>query len=165
MLICDKTDSQSRLESYVKRFEKMDFSQFAINWHLRHSKQGVIFQRFKSNQQALSKFLCDHPSLAWVQLIFNGELDEASRVLFDLGKTETKLLKRRKSIMSIAKLAGYASGLDANDLSQINQELLLIEYQEQLPIDVLYEFGCDPNNMVVLSPEKIIDVSFFPALF
>uniref|UniRef100_A0A1B0CE80 Nucleoporin Nup133/Nup155-like N-terminal domain-containing protein n=1 Tax=Lutzomyia longipalpis TaxID=7200 RepID=A0A1B0CE80_LUTLO len=156
--ICDRTKNQAKLEEYIERFKDMDFSQFAINWHLRQNKQQDLFERFHSNQAALARFLHDHPSLAWVQFIFNGELLKAAETLHDLAQNETELVSRKKLILSLAKLSFFASGESSEHIETINNELNLIEYQEQLPIAVLQAFGYDTDNPKVLKAEEIINL-------
>jgi nuclear pore complex protein Nup133 len=73
VIICDRTSNQQRLDEYIERFKELNFSQFAISWHMKQNKQGHLFERFRNNQVELAKFLNNHPSLAWIQLFFNGE--------------------------------------------------------------------------------------------
>jgi nuclear pore complex protein Nup133 len=68
---------------------------------MRQNKQKHLFDRFKNNQVALGKFLSDHPGLAWVQLIFNGELGKAAEVLFGLAEIEKELVARKRVSGSI----------------------------------------------------------------
>lgn len=159
VLICDRTQNQARLDEYIERFEEHNFSQYAINWHLQQNKRGDLFERFKHNQSDLSRFLGDHPSLAWIQAIFNGDLVKASSVLFSLAQSETELVQRKKTMLSLAKLTCLAAGDDLSDqIISINNELLLIEYQSQIPIQLLSIFGYDTDNPKVLKEEEIINV-------
>lgn len=158
--ICDRTRNQAKLEEYIEKFKDMEFSQFAINWHLRQNKQQDLFERFRGNQAALGRFLHDHPSLAWVQFLFNGELLKAAETLYVLAQNETELVARKKTIFSLAKLSYFAAGEANEQIEMINNELNLIEYQELLPIGVLQAFGYDTANPKVLKPEEIINVSW-----
>lgn len=160
VLICDRTKNQARLDEYIQRFQENNFSQYAINWHLQQNKRGDLFERFKHNQSDLSRFLGDHPSLAWIQAIFNGDLIKASSVLFSLAQAETELVQRKKTMLSLAKLTCLAADEDLSDhIMQINNELRLIEYQSQIPIRLLSIFGYDTDNPKVLKEEEIINVS------
>lgn len=96
VLICDMTNDQDRLDHYIKKFESHNFSQFAINWHLRQNRQGEVFERFKGNQAALSQFMRDHPTLGWIQLVFNGDFERAAKILFQLAQNETEFVQRKK---------------------------------------------------------------------
>lgn len=96
VIICDRTENQQRLDEYIDRFKELNFSQFAISWHMKQNKQGDLFERFRNNQLELAKFLNNHPSLAWIQLLFNGEMAKASHVLMGLGQNEVELVARKR---------------------------------------------------------------------
>lgn len=96
VIICDRTENQQRLDEYIERFKVQNFSQFAISWHMKQNKQGDLFERFRNNQAELAKFLNNHPSLAWIQLFFNGEMGKAATVLVELAKNENELVARKR---------------------------------------------------------------------
>ncbi|XP_053688434.1 nuclear pore complex protein Nup133 isoform X2 [Sabethes cyaneus] len=159
VVICDKTNNQTRLDDYIERYKEYDFSQFAISWHMRQNKQGDIFQRFKGNQAELARFLCDHPSLAWIQLVFNGELAQAAEVLLALAQHEKELLSRKRVMLSLSKLCALAAEGDfSSQIAEINSEARLMDLQEQIPVEVLNIYGYDIRNAKVLTPEEIVDL-------
>ncbi|XP_016961291.1 nuclear pore complex protein Nup133 [Drosophila biarmipes] len=161
VIICDETQDKDRLDDYTRKYEEFDFSQFAINWHLRQNRHGEVFERFKGNQTALAQFMRDHPSLGWIQLIFNGDFERAAKVLYELAQCETEFVARKKSMLSLAKLAAFAaadSDLTAQ-VEKINADLTLIEYQSQLSHDVLQSFGFDTTEQKVLKAEEIINLN------
>lgn len=159
VVICDRTQNQSRLDEYIERFKEHNFSQFAINWHLQQNKRGDLFERFKRNQSELTRFLGDHPSLAWMQAIFNGNLSKAGNVLLSLAQSECELYTRKKTILSLAKLCCLAADENMSEqIEQINSDLTLIGYQAQLPPHLLSIFGYDTEHQKVLQPEEIINV-------
>lgn len=161
VVLCDRTQNQSRLDDYILRFKDKNFSQYAIQWHIVKEKKADLFERFKGNQSELSKFLINHPSLAWVQNVFNGNYRKASETLFDLAISEREYVSRKKTILSLSKLAALASEGDMSQLiEEININLGVISHQEQLSETVLRDFGYDMINPKVMSPEEIINVSF-----
>lgn len=158
--ICDRTENQQRLDEYIAKYAPLNFSQFAINWHLKQNKRGDLFERFKHQQADLSRFLMDHPSLAWVQAVFNGDLDKAGRVLFELAANETELVDRKKTMLSLAKLVSLAADEDMRvQIDNINGELRLIEFQKQVPVHLLRAFGYEEAEQKVLKAEEIVNVS------
>lgn len=163
VVICDQTKNQSRLEEYIERYRDQDFSQFAINWHLQQNKRGDLFERFKRNQTELTRFLGDHPSLEWIQTVFNGDLSRASRILLSLAKNETESVSRKKTMLSLAKLTSLAA--DEDEIEVINKELQLIDYQSKVSKRMLIIFGYDSDNEKVLKAEEIINVSWIFYLF
>lgn len=160
IVLCDRTQNQSRLDDYIVRFKDKNFSQYAIQWHIVKEKKADLFERFKGNQSELSKFLINHPSLAWVQNIFNGNYRKSSETLFDLAISEREYVARKKTILSLSKLAALAAESDMSQLiTEININLGVIAHQEQLSETVLRDFGYDTVNPKVMSPEEIINVS------
>lgn len=160
--LCDRTNNQKRFEEYIARYKDNDFSQFAIQWHIKKNKKGELFEKFKQNQAELSKFLNDHPNLAWIQCVFNGELEMASKILYQLAISEVDLVARKKTMLSLSKLSALASKSESDlvgIIEDINSQLLLINHQEQLPIGILTTFGYDIDNLKVLNAEQIINVS------
>ncbi|EDW59117.1 nuclear pore complex protein Nup133 [Drosophila virilis] len=160
VLICDETQDKDRLDDYTRKYEEYDFSQFAINWHLRQQRHGEVFERFKGNQTALAQFMRDHPSLGWIQLIFNGDFERGAKVLFELAQCETEYVARKKSMLSLSKLAAFAAAeVDLTaQVEKINAELVIIEYQSHLGHDVLQNFGFDATDQKVLKVEEIINL-------
>ncbi|XP_054725254.1 nuclear pore complex protein Nup133 [Anastrepha obliqua] len=160
VVICDETKNQDRLDGYIKKYEEYEFSQFAINWHLRQNRQGEVFERFKGNQAALSQFMRDHPTLGWIQLVFNGDFERASKILLQLAQNEIEFVQRKKSMLSLAKLAAFASADSdlAIQIESINAELNIIDYQEQLNEALLQNFGYDVENPKVLKVDEIINL-------
>lgn len=161
IVICDETQDKDRLDEYTRKYEEYDFSQFAINWHLRQQRHAEVFERFKGNQTALAQFMRDHPSLGWIQLIFNGDFERAAKVLYELAQCETEYVARKKSMLSLSKLAAFAAAdVDlTSQVEKINFELMIIEYQSHLGHDVLQNFGFDPTDQKVLKVEEIINVT------
>lgn len=104
VIICDRTENQKRLDEYIERFKDLNFSQFAISWHMKQNKQGDLFERFRNNQVELAKFLSNHPSLAWIQLLFNGEMGKASSILMELAQSETELVARKRVNFNLWKV-------------------------------------------------------------
>lgn len=158
VIVCDRTESQQKLDEYIQRYADHDFSQIAINWHLRQNKRADLFERFKHHQSALGQFLVDHPSLAWLQLICNGEYGNAGKILMELAVRETEVVARKKTILSLAKLAFCATQESKEAVERINSELNLIEYQLALRPDLLQAFGFDVQNQRPLAAEEIIDL-------
>ncbi|ALC47782.1 Nup133 [Drosophila busckii] len=159
VLICDETEDKQRLDEYTRKFEEHDFSQFAINWHLRQQRHGEVFERFKGNQTALAQFMRDHPSLGWIQLMFNGDFERAAKVLYELAQCETEFVARKKSMFSLSKLAALAADSELSaQIEKINFELRIIEYQSHLRHNVLQSFGFDATDQKVLKVEEIINL-------
>lgn len=158
--ICDRTENQQRLDEYIHKYRNSEFAKFAINWHLRQNKRGDLFERFKHQQAELSRFLTDHPSLAWVQAVFDGNMAKAARVLVRLADEETELVARKKTMLSLAKLVSLASMGDAREqVAHIDAQLRLIAFQATLSAELLEAYGYFAVDAKVLKAEEIINVS------
>ncbi|GFG32593.1 hypothetical protein Cfor_12358 [Coptotermes formosanus] len=164
--ISELTDNRERLDRYMEKFSEQDFSQFLFGWYIREQKQGRLLQQFRStkrprtHQQALSQFLVDHPSLSWLQNVFNGDYKQANNTLRDLAKKESELLQRKKTMLSLAKLALLASDEHPQnveeEVSAMNRDLDLVVYQEELPEVVLSSYGYDIERLRVLTPTELV---------
>lgn len=151
IVICENTNNQQRLDEYLERFKNEDFAQHVFNWYLQENKQGKLLARCKASARRqtksnLTQYLGTHPSLSWLQHVFEGHYDKAAFTLDCLARDEKKLLTKKKSLLSIAKLANLAAnGVNSKNhfVENVNKELDLITYQEELPDCVLSAFGYD----------------------
>lgn len=165
VMICDTTNNQTKLDEYMTRFASHQFSEYVFNWYLRENKPSRLIIQHKENKsqnKALSSLVSDYPSLSWLQKIFQYEYLEASSVLYNLAKQETEYVTRKKSMLSIAKLAhladlsSYQTESNKKYLNDINNELTLIAHQEGMPDIVMSEHGYDVENPRVLIPSELI---------
>lgn len=164
--ICELTENQERIEQYTKKFADQNFSHFLFNWYIRENKQGRLLEYFKERkvspdqQHSLSEFLTKYPHLSWIANVFNNEFGDASQTLHQLAKDETELLCRKKSMLSLSKLAHLAAGRqpteENKELQSIDDDLTLIAHQEDLPETVFIALGFDYKKQKVLTPAEII---------
>lgn len=69
------------------------------SWYIREKKQDKLVTQFRANkkhQQALTKFLVDHPTLAWLHAVFCGSYEQAAEILLNLGFQEMESMARKK---------------------------------------------------------------------
>lgn len=81
-----------------------------FSWYIREKKQGKLLSQFRSNkkhQQALAKFLVDHPSISWLHSVFCGNYEKAADVLLNLGFQEMESVKRKKVRNFFLNLQNY----------------------------------------------------------
>lgn len=166
-IICESTDNQSRLEEYMDRFTNEGFSEFVYSWYLQENKQGKLIDKCRrlgksKNMQKLSSFLSGHPSLSWLQYIYEKKFSMASDVLQNLASEETESVMRQKTMLSLAKLSKLASPTttdehDAN-VQNINAQLDLVAFQEELPDYVLERYGYNVLKPSVIPPKDIISL-------
>lgn len=171
--ICEITNNRERLDVYIEKFKDQDFSQFLFSWYIQEQKPGRLLETFRagsglsaaaqnaSQQAALKRFLGDHPSLSWLQHVFLNDFQTASDTLSNLAQQETELLRRKKSMLSLAKLALLASGeteARSDQRALLDAELDLVAHQEDLPESVLVAHGYDIDTLHVLPPGELIQL-------
>ncbi|XP_044263471.1 nuclear pore complex protein Nup133 [Tribolium madens] len=164
MILCESTGNQRRLDDYLERFSNEGFSEFVYNWFLKENKQGKLIDMCKhvgksKNIQKLTNFLSGHPSLSWMQEIFDKKYNQAANTLQNLALNETESVTRQKTMFSLCKLAKLASGpVNEEFLKNVQSRLDLIAYQEDIPDYVLQQFGYDPIHIRVIPPKDLINL-------
>ncbi|RZC40660.1 nuclear pore complex protein Nup133 [Asbolus verrucosus] len=163
MVICESTGNQRRLDDYLERFSNSGFSEHVYNWFLKENKQGKLIDMCKhvgktKNIQKLTNFLSDHPSLSWMQDVFDKRYNHAADTLQKLATEETESVTRQKTMFSLCKLAKLASGgHDCESyVRNVGARLDLIAYQEDVPDYVLQQFGYDTVHIRVIPPKDLI---------
>ncbi|GAB1864344.1 Nuclear pore complex protein Nup133 [Camponotus japonicus] len=158
--ICELTNNKNRLDGYIEKFAAQDFAGFLFSWYVKDGRQGQLIERCRRGTAELTEKLSEHPTLSWVQAALTDELQVAANTLLTLATQEHELVVRKKSILSLAKLALLASDeLEdkiADCVKTIDSELTLIAYQEDLPAQVLTMYGYDIKNLRVLTPRELI---------
>lgn len=168
VLICELTDNQQRLDEYMNRFGNEGFSEFVYSWYMQENKQAKLINRCRKfaktpNNQALSEFLMDHPSLSWMKNVFDQNFGIAAETLNNLALSETESVRRKKTMLSLGKLAKLACvNVDDDFVNGINKNLELIEIQEEIPDYVLDGFGYDTVKPSVISPKNLIYLYISP---
>jgi len=164
MRICDATDNQERLQRYRAQYADKGFSQFVFNWYMSEGKRGHLLAQPVSQGEELSDFLnADNMRyLSWLHEIGRGNFIGAHTALSNLAGSEQNFLAKKKTLLSLSKLAALASDNADESLQDnieaINEELELVMHQEQLPAKAVESVGIDPDNMRVLSPEELIEL-------
>lgn len=86
---------------------------------------------------------------------------QASDTLRSLARAETRLLQRKKTQLSLAKLCLLASSKLAPDTAEdeLSAQLSLIAFQENLPESLITSYGYDVDNMRLFLPSELIKVT------
>ncbi|XP_078592881.1 nuclear pore complex protein Nup133-like [Branchiostoma floridae x Branchiostoma japonicum] len=164
--LCEDTDNQERLERYMVQFADKGFSDFLFKWYMDTGKRGKLLSQPSSQNAELAQFLASHEHLSWLHDINTSQWDKAHSTLKKLAEKETKYAARKKTLLSISKLAALASDQPQDSIQQqvgaINNELQLLFFQENLPADVMQTKGLEPDNMPVLAPHDLIQLYVGP---
>ncbi|KAI2805362.1 hypothetical protein BLOT_004358 [Blomia tropicalis] len=153
--ICEELNNHEQLQLYTQQFADKGFSEHLFDWYLREGKQGKMLSTV-SNNYKLTDFLSNHEPLSWLHQIHLGQFKEASSTLKKLGSLESMYPNRKKTLLSLGKLASIAS----NDLdySDFDDKLKLLNFQEGLSDSLLDKHSLERNSLKVLSPEQLIDI-------
>nr|XP_018899604.1 PREDICTED: nuclear pore complex protein Nup133 [Bemisia tabaci] len=158
--LCDITCNTTKLDHYIEQYADEGFSKFLIAWYIRENKQARLLQYCREgskNLRLLGQCLGDHPTISWIQAVFGKDLKLAFNTLMDLAKSETDLLARKKTLLSLTKLILLIiEGEESRHMKQILDDLELISYQENLPLPVLNAYGYDPATIRVFTPVELI---------
>ncbi|KAG6799905.1 nuclear pore complex protein [Apis mellifera caucasica] len=159
--ICELTNNKSRLDGYIKKFAAQDFVGFLFSWYVKDGRQGQLVEKCRRDGTIeLSEKLAEHPTLSWVQSALMDDLRFAANTLHSLAIQENELVTRKKSMLSLAKLALLASDDLEEEIrdcvKRIDNELALIAHQEDLPTQLLTTYGYDVEKLRVFTPTELI---------
>ncbi|KAK9884080.1 hypothetical protein WA026_005018 [Henosepilachna vigintioctopunctata] len=169
ILICELTDNQHRLDEYMTRFHSEGFTEYVYNWYLKENKEAKLIDRCRKlnskNTQKLTGYLNQHPSLLWMQQIFDKNFSQAALTLSHISENETDSLIKQKTMYSLAKLSKLAApNTKETDplIQKVNSKLELINYQEEIPDYVLELFGYNTISPPVISAKELINLYICP---
>ncbi|XP_066593314.1 nuclear pore complex protein Nup133 [Prorops nasuta] len=159
--ICELTNNKNRLDTYMEQFSEQNFVGFLFSSYVKDGKQGQLVERCRyGGANELTEKLSEHPTLSWVQAGLTDEYRYAANTLHALATQEKELVTRKKTMLSLAKLALLASDDTEEDMvdciNKINSDLTLIAHQEDLPSQVLTTYGYDIDKLRVLSATELI---------
>ena len=159
--ICELTNNKNRLDGYTDKFSEQDFVGFLFSWYVKDGRQGQLIDKCRrGGTVGLAVKLAEHPTLSWVQSALTDDLTFAADILGSLAMQETELVTRKKSMLSLAKLALLASNDTEeeveDDVKRIDSGLALIAHQEDLPAQVLATYGYDIEKLRVFTPTELI---------
>ncbi|XP_062580691.1 nuclear pore complex protein Nup133-like isoform X2 [Saccostrea cucullata] len=162
--LCELSHNTDRIEKYLHQFSDKGFANFLYTWYMKEGKRGKLLALPVSQQRELGRFLQkeDIKSLSWLHNIQTNNFSKAHTTLLELGKMEQGSLAKKRTLLSLSKLAGLAADPDNGEIDSnildINEEQELIAHQQQLPALVIENLGMEPNNMRVLSPVQLIEL-------
>ncbi|UXI16765.1 hypothetical protein NH340_JMT02708 [Sarcoptes scabiei] len=156
--LCEETDNQDQLNHYTKHFECKGFSKNLFEWYLKEGKQAKMLSSSTiSSNDDLDEFLKNHDTLKWLHQLHIKKFSEASQTLEKLSSLEDQCPQRRKTMISIAKLASLASDHSSPN-TNFDDQLRLLDYQLNLSDEILKKNSLERNSMKVLKPRNLIEI-------
>lgn len=160
--LCDETDDTQKLQAYCLQFSNEGFSDYVCKWYLDKGKRGKLLNQPLLQQDSLRKFLRGHKNLSWLHHLRDKDYRSAHQTLKELALEEHEHLSKKKTLLSLSKLATLASDIP-QDMKIAQQEALdyeldLISHQERLPAAVCEALGIDLDSARVFSPQELIEM-------
>ncbi|XP_053405017.1 nuclear pore complex protein Nup133-like [Mercenaria mercenaria] len=162
--ICEDTENQERIQRYQQQFADKGFSDFLFAWYMKEGKQGRLLSLPTQQQKQLNSFLQkdEFGYLKWLHDIECKDFQSAHETLLNLGRNEEQYLAKKKTMLSLAKLAALACGdveeQMKTDIRDIDEEQELVLNQELLPVELLETMNVDAEHMKVLTPVELIQL-------
>lgn len=162
--ICELTNDNDRLEKYMDTFSDQNFANYVFDWHVREGKQSrLLAQSYTGHRQGqLGQFLEGHSQISWLHDFQTGQYTDAAVTLKQLATNEIKMVSKKKTLLSLAKLSALASDQPPEsiemELAGIEHDLNVIAAQERLPKTLMDNFGFDPTDMRPLNPRELIEL-------
>ncbi|XP_070576445.1 nuclear pore complex protein Nup133-like isoform X2 [Ptychodera flava] len=159
--LCEDTNNQERLQRYMNQFAEKGFTDFVFKWYLDEGKRGKLLSQAlpQSQQRELSEFLDSHDHLSWLHDIQMNSFGKAHQTLKRLACRETDSFSKKRTLLSLSKLAALADGSPQDeDIQELIDEQTLLLHQESLPNEVLQKFELDLDMMPPLTAKQLIQL-------
>ncbi|XP_041108732.1 nuclear pore complex protein Nup133 [Polyodon spathula] len=160
--MCEQTDNQSRLQRYMTKFADQYFSDFLFRWYMEKGKRGKLLSQPISQHEQLASFLQSHEHLSWLHEINIQDFEKAHKTLYALANTETRYFAKKKTLLSLSKLAALASDfpedLVQEKVEEIAEQERFLLHQETLPKQLLDEKQLIPDTMPLLTAHNLINL-------
>ncbi|KAJ8364873.1 hypothetical protein SKAU_G00137040 [Synaphobranchus kaupii] len=160
--MCEQTENQSRLQSYMTKFADQNFADFLFRWYLEKGKRGKLLSQPIAQHQQLASFLQAHEHLSWLHEINVQDFQKAHRTLYGLANMETRYFAKKKTLLALSKLTALTSDFPEvvmqRKLDDILEQERFLLHQETLPKQLLEEKQLNPDTMPLLSAHHLISL-------
>nr|XP_054759489.1 nuclear pore complex protein Nup133-like [Lytechinus pictus] len=159
--LCEsETGRKDRLQYYMDKFSNKGFSDFVFKYYIDRGQRGKLLTHF-AHRPELSEFLQPHDHLGWLQDIHTSNYSQAQDTLRKLAARESFSVSKKKTLLSLGKLAALASDNDhQREISEINADLDIITHHEQLPRDVIQKLNLNEVDLPCMTPQQLIELVF-----
>eukprot|EP01117_Protostelium_nocturnum_P012498 TRINITY_DN4609_c0_g1_i2.p1 TRINITY_DN4609_c0_g1~~TRINITY_DN4609_c0_g1_i2.p1 ORF type:complete len:1061 (+),score=448.35 TRINITY_DN4609_c0_g1_i2:109-3291(+) len=140
--------NDEKLEQYMDHFREYRFDEVLFKNYMDKGNYVKLLNQPDRFDDELAQFLAGYPSYSWLHDIKTKDFDRASKTLHNNAAAELKIIKRKRTLLSLSKLSCLASSHEeAKETIEKNQCLLyLLDVQEK----ELKDFTSP------LSPEEVI---------
>ncbi|XP_030855362.1 nuclear pore complex protein Nup133 isoform X2 [Strongylocentrotus purpuratus] len=157
--LCESgTGRKDRLQYYMDQFSNKGFSDFVFKYYIDRGQRGKLLTHF-AHRPELSEFLQPHDHLGWLQDIHTNNYSQAQDTLRKLATRESFSVSKKKTLLSLGKLAALASDNDhQREIGEINAELDVITHHEQLPRDLIQKLNLNGDDLPCMTPQQLIEL-------
>lgn len=166
--VCYMKKDLGRIEHFFDKYSALGFSTYTFEWYLKQRKTSELIETFSlSNyQNELKEFLKAYPEVGWHHAAVIEDFQESAAILKGLADKEEARVDDKKFFLCMAKLGVLASASsdnvvrprDAELFHNVNKDLKIIEYQNELSDEVVKKFGLERRTMRTLNPSELIDM-------
>uniref|UniRef100_A0A915J2J2 Nucleoporin Nup133/Nup155-like C-terminal domain-containing protein n=1 Tax=Romanomermis culicivorax TaxID=13658 RepID=A0A915J2J2_ROMCU len=156
--LCKLNNDDLLLERYRTKFADQNFDKAYDHWLLKQKKYDQLLDR---RPEDLTAFLdaTNRSDLLWISHLVNNDFLKASQCLYEISSDEKESISKKKTLLSIAKLA--ALSVDENlesHIDTLNKELDLITFQEQAPSSALQSYFHGEEMLKPMTALEIVDM-------
>ncbi|XP_063957430.1 nuclear pore complex protein Nup133-like [Lytechinus pictus] len=157
--LCEsETGRKDRLQYYMDKFSNKGFSDFVFKYYIDRGQRGKLLTHF-AHRPELSEFLQPHDHLGWLQDIHTSNYSQAQDTLRKLASRESFSVSKKKTLLSLGKLAALASDNDhQREINEINADLDVITHHEQLPRDLIQKLNLNEVDLPCMTPQQLIEL-------
>eukprot|EP00057_Strongylocentrotus_purpuratus_P019054 XP_011673528.1 PREDICTED: nuclear pore complex protein Nup133 [Strongylocentrotus purpuratus] len=157
--LCESgTGRKDRLQYYMDQFSNKGFSDFVFKYYIDRGQRGKLLTHF-AHRPELSEFLQPHDHLGWLQDIHTNNYSQAQDTLRKLATRESFSVSKKKTLLSLGKLAALASDNDhQREIGEINAELDVITHHEQLPRELIQKLNLNGDDLPCMTPQQLIEL-------
>lgn len=163
VLICELRSDLDLLVSYMDKFTDKRFAEFVIKYFMEKKKLSFVLKNEQFIKRPdVSVCLDKYKYLSWIKDFKNDNYCSGSETLYDLALAEKDSFAKRKTLLSLSKLALIAESRFLPDLSArlelIDRKLEYLQYIESHAAFISDMTGSLVDQIPFLSPEQLIDV-------
>lgn len=149
---------ESQIMYFVQEFGDEGFCFYLFKYLYLDGKYQELLNLELPEQyiQQLETFLQDFPVLNWLYQLKTQDYQKANQILMSLNSIDNVTLKDQEIMFSMAKLTALAGACP--DLSQINNNIEIINAQKNIPEVVFTRKGYDTNFLKMLTPSELIEL-------
>ncbi|XP_071497608.1 nuclear pore complex protein Nup133-like [Diadema antillarum] len=150
--------SRDRLHYYMDQFSNKGFSDFVFKYYIDRGQRGKLLTDF-AHRPELEEYLQPHDHLGWLQDLHTNSYSQAQATLTKLAMRESLSISKKKTLLSLGKLAALASNdRHGEEIREIDAELDIVMHHEQLPRELIHNLNLNEDDLPCMMPQQLIEM-------